>query len=919
MKKSARDTPMMRQFLAIKANYPDAIVFYRMGDFYEMFMRDAEVAAPLLDIALTTRDRGKEDAVPMCGIPVHAAPPHIKRLADLGHRVAICEQVEDPKAVGGKRLVRREVVEVVTPGLVGDPDAIEGVHEPCLASLALGIGPGVGLAILDASTGELRATQVDSIDGSIPPSVLEELGRVDPREILVDGSSTETTSQFSALLPNAAVTVIAASDFDPSTCDDRPEGFDASSNEASMCAAAALLRYVRKNQPFALTHTSRLRVYRLTDAMILDAATRTHLELFRNTEDGGRARTLIDRLDLSMTALGARRLARWLAYPLIDIEAIRQRQDAVASLSARDRLRLRLRDALKPIRDLERLLAKAARPGATPRDLAALRGSLEGLPQIATALDSGDGELLAPGADSQAQAAGNLKPPVPVSDIARLLREGLIDDPPAIPKGSRGANETGYIRDDFRPELEALRGGVDKGRDWIAGFEARERERTGIPTLKIRFHPVHGYGIEVTKTHLGRVPEDYERKQTLANAERFTTEELRGVEHSVKGGTEQAASLEREIFGELRQAVIERAAAIREAAGVVAKLDAIAALAEVGRRDGWVRPQVDDSVVLEIRGGRHPVVEPLLGAAGGEFVPNDADLDSDGNQILVLTGPNMSGKSTYLRQVALTVLLAQMGSFVPADSARVGIVDRVFTRVGASDRLARGESTFMVEMRETAEILANATRRSLVILDEIGRGTSTFDGLSIAWAVAEHLHDAAGLGARTLFATHYHELADLARTKGRVANAHFEAKEWGEEVIFMRRLKAGAANRSYGIQVARLAGLPKTVIERAREILENLENEELDDRGRPRIAGVAEEDEPGSDQLGLFSRVAPVARTERDREPQVQKTDDPMALIEREVLGRLEEMDPNQTTPLEALTLLAELERRLHEARGNKA
>ncbi|MGE4609765.1 MAG: DNA mismatch repair protein MutS, partial [Myxococcota bacterium] len=882
MKTSARDTPMMRQFLAIKANHPDAIVFYRMGDFYEMFMRDAEVAAPLLDIALTTRDRGKEDAVPMCGIPVHAALPHIKRLAGLGHRVAICEQVEDPKSVGGKRLVRREVVEVVTPGLIGDPDGIEGSHEPCLTSLAVGKGSQVGLAILDASTGELRATQVDTVDGSIPSSVLEELGRVDPREILIDGSSAELTRLLASLLPNAALTVIAASDFDPTASQDRPEGFDAGSSEASMCAAAALLSYVRKNQPFALSHASRLRVYQLTDAMILDAATRTHLELFRNTEDGGRARTLIYRLDLSMTALGARRLARWLAYPLVDIDAIRHRQDAVASLSARDRLRLRLRDALKPIRDLERLLAKAARPAATPRDLAALRTSLEGLPRIATALDSGEGELLPPTAGSQPDSGGGLCPPVPVGDIARLLREGLIDDPPAIPKGSRGANETGYIRDDFRPELDALRGDVDKGRVWIAGFEARERERTGIATLKIRFHPVHGYGIEVTRAQLGRVPADYERKQTLANAERFTTEELRSVEQSVKGGTGQAASLEREIFEELRQAVMGRAEAIREAAGAVAKLDAIAALAEVGRRDGWVRPLVDDSVVLEIRGGRHAVVEPLLTAGGGEFVPNDADLDSAGNQILVLTGPNMSGKSTYLRQVALTVLLAQMGSFVPAESARVGIVDRVFTRVGASDRVARGESTFMVEMRETAEILANASRRSLVILDEIGRGTSTFDGLSIAWAVAEYLHDAAGLGARTLFATHYHELADLARTKDRVVNAHFEAREWGDEVIFMRRLKTGAANRSYGIQVARLAGLPKTVIERAREILANLESGELDDRGRPRIAVAAVGDEPEGDQLGLFSGARPAAEPGpgRDRESSAAGSAEPISPIE---------------------------------------
>jgi DNA mismatch repair protein MutS len=895
VKKSARDTPMMRQFLAIKAEHPDAIVFYRMGDFYEMFLNDAEVAAPLLDIALTTRDRNKEDAVPMCGIPVHAADAHLKRLADLGHRVAICEQVEDPKAAG-RRLVRREVVEVVTPGLVGDPDGIEGARELCLA--ALDVGRDVGLAILDASTGELRNTQVASVADGLPPAIVEELQRIEPREILVVADAP--VGALEELLPDSARTAVEAGSFEPAACGQHPVGFDPQANDAATRAAAALLSYVSANQPFALTHTSRLRGYQLTDAMILDAATRTHLELFRNSEDGTRARTLIERIDVTTTALGARRLARWLAYPLIDIGAIRARQEAVASLADRDRLRARLRDAMKPVRDLERGLAKAARPSSTPRDLAALRASLEALPGVCEALASQDGELaLSP--EESGPSAPELNPPLPVSDIARLLREALTDDPPAIPKGSRGANETGYIRDEFRPNLDALRNGVDKSRDWIAGFEARERERTGIDKLKIRYHPVHGYGIEISKSQLARVPEDYERKQTLANAERFTTEELRGVEQSVRGGTEQAAALEREIFEELRVAVMQRASAIRDAAQAVANLDALASLAEVARRDGWVCPEVDDSVRLEIRAGRHPVVEPLLAARGGDaFVPNDTDLDSGADQILVLTGPNMSGKSTYLRQVALTVLLAQMGSFVPAQSARVGMVDRVFTRVGASDRLARGESTFMVEMRETAEILAGATARSLIILDEIGRGTSTFDGLSIAWAVAEHLHDAAGLGARTLFATHYHELADLERTKERVANAHFEAKEWGDEVIFLRRLKPGAANRSYGIQVARLAGLPDSVIERARMILANLESGEFDQRGRPRIAGESTDAAVTDDQLGLFADASGAADPD-----------------EQAVVARLRELDPNRTTPLEALQMLVEMVARLD--RGDDA
>jgi DNA mismatch repair protein MutS len=883
--RAARDTPMMRQFLSVKARHPDAIVFYRMGDFYEMFLSDAEVAAPLLDIALTTRDRDKADAVPMCGIPVHSADPHIKRLAELGYRVAICEQVEDAKAAAGRRLVKREVVEVITPGLVGNPDGIDGTRELCLA--ALDPGPPVGFAILDASTGEFRSTQVDSgAAADLPSALLEELQRVDPREILIPSDHPALEARLEKLIPGAARTRVAPASYEPSAVDASICGFDTARSDPATRAAAALLAYVSNNQPFALSHTDRLRSYRLADTMILDAATRAHLELFCNSEDGGRARTLISRIDVSMTPLGARRLARWLAYPLVDPAAIAARQDAVASLAERDRLRAGLRDALRPVRDLERLLTKAARPTSTPRDFAALRSSLEALPDVRRALGAGDDDLL-PAADEERPDL--LAAPPPLSEIAALLREGLVDDPPVVARGSRGANETGYIRDGFRSGLDGLREGVHKGRDWIAGFESREREKTGIQTLKIRFHPVHGYAIEVTKANLSRVPDEYERKQTLANAERFTTAELRRVEEGVRGGTEQAAALERKIFEELRQAVVERAAQIQATADAVATLDVIAALAEIARRDGWVRPRVEEGTALEIRSGRHPVIEPLLASRGdAEFVPNDTSLDSEGTQILVLTGPNMSGKSTYLRQVALIVLLAQMGSFVPAESARIGIVDRVFTRVGASDRLSRGESTFMVEMREAAEILTAATHRSLVILDEIGRGTSTFDGLSIAWAVAEYLHDSPDLGARTLFATHYHELADLARTKRRVDNAHFEAREWGDEIIFLRRLASGAANRSYGIQVARLAGLPETVIERARIILGNLEGGELDERGRPRIAESGAVDERSDDQPSLF-------------QPSMPSCDS----SERAVLDLLRRADPDRTTPLEALELLS--------------
>jgi DNA mismatch repair protein MutS len=889
MTRSALDTPMMRQYQELKARHPDAILFYRMGDFYEMFLRDAEVAAPLLEIQLTTRDKGKDDAVPMCGVPVHAADAHIKRLADLGHRVAICEQVEDPRSAGGRRLVKREVVEVVTPGLVGDPEGIEAKRE--LALVAVAPGPTCGLAILDATTGDFRATEVAADAGAavLPPKVIEELQRVEPREILLPAfTAPEVEAQLEALLPGCSRTAVATENFDPDTAAVRPEGLAQAAGGASARAATALYAYLRANQPFALAHTSRVRFYALADAMILDAATCAHLELFRNSEDGSGQRTLFDRIDGTVTPLGARRLARWMAYPLVDPAAVARRHDAVAFLAERDRPRARVREALRGVRDLERLLAKAARPASAPRDLAALRASLEALPGVCESLADAEEGRLATGA---AERPAALALPEPVSDVALLLREALVDAPPVVARGSRGAGETGYIRDGFHSELDGLREAIVKGREWIAGLEARERERTGIPGLKIRFHPVHGYSVEITKANLNRAPADYERKQTLANAERFTTPELREVEQKVLGANERAATLERGIFESVRQTVLEHSARIRAAAEAVAVLDALATLADVARRDDWVRPVVDAGDVLEIRAGRHPVVEPLLALQGaGEFVANDTNLSPSETQLLILTGPNMSGKSTYLRQVAQIVLLAQMGSFVPAESARIGVVDRVFTRVGASDRLARGESTFMVEMRETAEIIANATRSSLIILDEIGRGTSTFDGLSIAWAVAEYLHDAPGLGARTLFATHYHELTDLAQTKTRVANAHFQAKEWGEDVIFLRRLVPGGANRSYGIQVARLAGLPHTVIDRAREILHNLEGGEFDERGQPRLAGAAAGDPAEGGQLGLFAGAAVDLRP-----------------AEAEALKALRSLDPDRTTPLEALDLLARL------------
>jgi len=884
---------MMKQYLAIKKTQPNAMLFYRMGDFYELFLSDAEKAAPLLDITLTTRDKGKSDPVPMCGVPVHSADGYIKKLAELGHRVAICEQVE--AAAGGKGLVRREVVEVITPGLVGDPAGLESRSE--VAVLAI-VGPPAnedwGLASLEVSTGDFRTTRVTGSGEQAEGLLLEEIQRVAPREILLREQERECYGdRLAERLPGVALTVVAAEMFDSASAPVCPDGFDPDSTAAEMRAAAAVLSYLGRNQPAALSHAPRLRPYRLGESMVLDAATRAHLELFENAEDRGRQHTLIDLLDRASTPLGSRRLSRWLRYPLVDPVRIAGRQDAVAYLADRDRMRGRVREKLKPVRDLERLLARAIRQNASPRDLGALRDSLAALLPVAD-------ELLSLGAASgEPSQTGSplpeaLRVPEPLESLVERLQEGLVDDPPVIPRGSRGVNETGYIRQGFRPELDELRESARRGREWIAELEQNEREATGITTLKVRFHPVHGYSLEIPKTQLARVPDTYERKQTLASVERFTNTELLKIEGDVMGAHERAAGLEREIFESLRLEALARVFEVRAAADATGDLDALASLAEVGRKQGWARPDVHADEGLEIRSGRHPVVEQtLLGRGTDDFVPNDCDLEPERIQMLLITGPNMSGKSTYLRQVAVISLLAQMGSWVPAERARIGVIDRIFTRVGASDRLARGESTFMVEMRETAEILSHASRRSLVILDEIGRGTSTYDGLAIAWAVAEYLHDTPGLSPRTLFATHYHELTDLANVKARVRNAHFEAREWGEEVVFLRRLVAGGASRSYGIQVARLAGLPSGVIDRAREILQSLESDAA--RG---VSG-GHRHSGGEESAQLPFSLEPLPQPHR--------------AAEEEVLRELGSVKPEETTPLEALALLARLAKRLSQ------
>ena len=842
------ETPMMQQYLALKARAGDALLLFRLGEFYELFMEDAEVAAPLLDLVLTTRDRDADDPVPMCGVPAHALEGYVKQLLAAGHAVAIAEQVEDPKQARG--LVRRDIVEVATPGLVANPDRLEGSGANYLAAVVLD-GDRIGLAYLDVSTAEFAATELSE------RRVLEaELDRLRPREVV----ARETEK---GLGPSLRVRVVDDGSFDPAEVHRRvgtlPPGLEEDSTDLASRAAAGIWATVAKLQPFALAQRPSLRRYRVSERLLLDPSTRRHLELVANLRDGGTHGTLLEVLDRTRTAMGRRELERRLGEPLLDPDPIRARHDEVESWLEPDSRRHALADALRGVGDLDRILTRACLPASGPRALVALRASLRGLGAVHEVTPLSDTLL----------------------DLQRDLETTIVDDPPAP---TRGEPHTGYIRDGVDAELDAIRKESEEGHRYMETLEPRERERTGIQNLKVRYHRVFGYMIQIPKGQLARVPPEYRRKQTTVSGERYTTEELSQWEGLVLHARERAAAAESRTLGALRERVIAAADRVRVVANGVAGLDVTQSLATVAREHAFERPEVDRSLRIEIEAGRHPVVERFTPDG---FVPNDTTVDPEEAGLLILTGPNMAGKSTLLRQVALIVLLAQMGSFVPARRARIGVADRIFTRVGASDSLVTGESTFMVEMRETAAILGEATPRSLVILDEIGRGTSTFDGLSIAWAVAEYLQDTPGLRPRTLFATHYHELADLARTRPHVRNLHFAVAERGEDIAFLRRLEPGAASRSYGIEVARRAGLPPLVVRRARELLANLEGGEFDERGRPRLSRSPEE--ARSSQLGLF-----------------EPASDPV----REALRR---MEPNHMTPLDALQELDRLKKLTEE------
>ncbi len=865
------DSPMMQQYLRLKQQHPDAILLFRMGDFYEMFFEDARTAAPILEIALTTRDKSHANSAPMCGVPHHAVESYIDRLLKHGLKVAICEQLEDPKTAKG--LVKRDVVRVLTPGTVVHSTALTGKENNFLVGLC-GTGERVGLAVVDVSTGEFKLTEIDGPKAT--QRAADELQRLMPREVLVPASWEAHTPDLPGMEdPFWKVTPREDWRFDPEPTYQRLiqhlgtsslEGFGCEGATLAVTAAGVVLEYLQETQRGALTQIQGLSRYHLADFMALDGTTQHHLELVRTAVEGSRAGTVLDLMDHTVTPMGGRLLRRWLLEPLLHADAIRERQEAVAALVEGWMAREDVRALLKDVADIERITSRINMALASPRDLWALKQSLRTLPQLREIV----APLEAPGLQQLVAAWDSL------TDVCEHLEAALTEE-------AVYATQVGDIfQEGYHAELDSLRHLRRDSKGFLAALEAQERTRTGITGLRLHYNRVFGYYIEVPKRALHLVPAAYERRQTLVNAERFVTVDLKTHEERIFTAEERIASLAQELFQQLQATLAQETRRLQVVARTIASVDVLASFGAVAQRNGYTRPVVDEGEVIEIKGGRHPILERI--AEGRGFVPNDVYLAMADHRILILTGPNMAGKSTYLRQVALIVLLAQIGSFVPAERARIGVVDRIFTRIGAQDHLQRGNSTFMVEMHETANILHNATPRSLIILDEIGRGTSTYDGLSIAWAVIEHI--ASRIRAKTLCATHYHELAALESLHPGVKNYHVAVRETPDGIAFLRVVQPGSVNRSYGIQVARLAGLPQAVVERATQLLTQLTRQgTTPTRGKrrtvpPLVRGEAE-------QLSLFGMA---------RHP---------------VLDQLQTLDVTRMTPLEALTTLHHLQEML--------
>jgi DNA mismatch repair protein MutS len=882
---SEPSTPLMRQYAAIKKQHPSALLFFRLGDFYELFFDDAVLAARELQITLTSRNKEKGVAIPMCGVPHHAAEGYIAKLIRKGFKVAICEQVEDPRVA--KKLVRREVTRVVTPGTAAD-SSLSSEENNFLAAVAHA-GDSVGFAALDLSTGEFRATEFRGEDAA--RKIQEEIQQLRPKEVLYgskaplfEASRVAATPLQQSQTGVSLSKISAAGGYAETPLDDwifaadhaipllenhfgvlSLEGFGLSGKPAAATAAGAILYYVRSTQRGSLSHVDRIGFYERQTCLVLDAVTVRNLELIEPLFAGAEAGiTLFRSIDATVTPMGKRLLRSWLLRPSIEPVEINARLDAVEAQVKDTVGREELRRALDGILDLERLLSRVTLETANPRDLLALAASLAKLPAARTALGTFAGDRLRTLHSSVDE----------LSDLRGRIESTILPEPPI------SLSDGGVVQSRIDAELDQLRDLSRNSKQFLAQIEQRERQRTGIGSLKVKFNSIFGYYLEISKANLHLAPADYERKQTLVNAERFTTPELKEYESKILDAQEKIVDIERRLFAELRSAIAGEARRIRQTALALAEVDVLAALAQIAALRNYCRPRFDDSADIEIVEGRHPVIEQQELGSGERFVPNDLYLNSTTHTILVLTGPNMGGKSTYLRQAAVTVILAQMGSFVPARSASLGLVDRVFTRIGASDNLARGRSTFMIEMTETAAILHTATARSLILLDEVGRGTSTYDGLAIAWAAVEYIH--ARTRAKTLFATHYFELTELAEQLSGVKNYHVTVKETGGGIVFLRKVEPGAADRSYGIEVAKLAGLPHEVIVRAREVMAEHENAERQVTGHL---------SPGADplpaQLTIFTPLS------------------------QPVIERLREVNLDQLTPLESLNLLAELKKQI--------
>ena len=874
----------MKQYFDAKRQYRHALMFFRMGDFYEMFYEDALVASRALDLTLTSRSKDSSGTpVPMCGVPFHAADGYIARLVKKGYRVAICEQIENPKTAKG--VVKRDVVRVVSPGTLTDSAYLDA-KEPAFLMAILASSTGstgstgstsstggiFGVALVDLSTGEFDVAEYSGPEGLA--ALRSEIAVLRPREIVV-----ATGYDVGAVIPEIAqigapITEIDGWHFELETARQTLldqlrvqglEGFGLERRQAAVCAGGALVRHLRDTQKAELAHVRSIRLRQLADGLQIDPTTLKHLEIVQSM-DGGRSGSLLDEIDRTVTPMGCRLLRNWLLRPLTALEPIRDRLDAVEELAVKTTERGKARETLKSIQDLERLIARIALSTAGPRDLMALSRSLAAVPRLALLMSENQAPLLR-------SLIGQLDD---LPDLRGWIDQAIADEPPAL------ARDGGFVRDGFDKEVDDLRHISRSGKQVIAEMEEGERTRTGIASLKVRFNRVFGYYIEISKSNLHAVPSDYIRKQTIAGGERYITPALKEYEEKVLGADERIVTRELEIFESLRQKVAAESPRVLDTARAVAGIDVLSGLAETATACNYTKPYVHDGDELSAIDVRHPVVERL---AGGTFVPNDIQLNGTTNQLVILTGPNMGGKSTYLRQVALLCLLAQTGSFVPAKEAKIGLIDRLYARVGASDNIARGQSTFMVEMQETAQILGGATSKSLVVLDEIGRGTATFDGLSIAWAVAEYIVTNPRSRPKTLFATHYHELTDLADAFAGVVNFHVAAREWKDDIVFLHKILAGRSDRSYGIQVARLAGLPASVIARARDILTSLEQDELTRGGKPTLSSAAPTNQQ---QLGLFQTASPADEKLREK---------------------IRDVDINRTTPIDALRILEDLKK----------